>query len=316
MSENLKDIQQRLDEVSAKLRARKKANTHLYRCYEELKQLQGHRKELFDILKKEEADVNKLESMSVNALFRLFLKSKEEQLEIEQQEYVVAAMKYNECLDSLQLIEYEIDVLERLIDETDELESRHDALMAKKELALKSEYPAVATMLSNLDYKSTLRRLELREINEALVAGEKARVKLIEILKLLEKVEGWGAWGATQYTSKYTKTPFVDRARKTAVEARMLLRRFEQELKDVFKNLHVRDDFTLDAFDHFLSIFYDNLITDWIVQNNLRHTQNSLSGTFAKVDRLIASLEHEKNVINKALEDFETQKVNLILTNT
>jgi hypothetical protein len=202
------------------------------------------------------------------------------------------------------------------MDSREELESRRNALLAKKELALKETYPEIATMLGNIDYRMTVRRIELKEINEALKAGERARLKLIEIKNLLDKVEGWGAWGGTQYMSKYSKTPFVDRARKTAVETRMELRKFEQELKDVYTNLHIKDDFTIQAFDHFLGIFYDNLITDWIVRNNLRHTQNSISGTYAKVDRLMASLKHEKGVLERALDDFEKQKLNLIVSNT
>ena len=291
--------------------ARNRARQYLDECYAELEDQRKLSHELYRILKKEEADVNKLEAMSVRAVFRHFLKNKDEQLEIEHQEYVVAALRYNECIDSVALLEYEIDLLERLLAREPELEERYKELLIKKELAVKESYPHIATQLNNLDYKITRRRMELKEIDEALKAGMAAKAKLLEVHKLIERVEGWGQWG---YVSNYSKSSFVDRARKIAVETKRALLKFESELKDVYKNLDVRDDLTLDAFDHFLSIFYDNMVTDWIVQSNLKHTQNSLFGTSAKAERLLASLRHEKQRTAHTISDFQLQKRNLITT--
>ena len=313
MDEDLSLLQEKLDQVHDQLAARERSRHYLDECLAQLEDQRRLSHELYAILRKEEADVNKLQSMSVRAVFHYFLKNKEEQLEIEHQEYVLAALRYNECVDSIALLEYEVAVLERLISQQPELEQRQKELLVKKELAVRDAYPEVATSLNNLDYKIARRRMELKEIDEALKAGTRAKAKLLEVNKLIERVEGWGQWG---YMSDYSKSSFVDRARKIAVETNHALMRFESELKDVYKNLDVSDDLTLDAFDHFLSIFYDNMITDWIVQSNLRHTQNSLNATSAKAERLLESLKHEKRRSSRAIEDFKMQKRNLITTHS
>jgi hypothetical protein len=74
-----------MDLLSDKLIARKRSIEYLNECHITLGELETSRQSLFLILKKEEADVNKLQAMSVNMLFRHFLKNTEQQLKIEQQ---------------------------------------------------------------------------------------------------------------------------------------------------------------------------------------------------------------------------------------
>ena len=67
---------------------------------------------LLDLLNKEYEDIEALEKANVSRLFALVLKNQEEQMEIERQEYLHAAIKYREACKMLELLEFEQKVLE------------------------------------------------------------------------------------------------------------------------------------------------------------------------------------------------------------
>ncbi len=113
MENDLQSIQNDLDLLSDKLTTRARSKENFETCH--LKNLEAERKPLIQILRKEKADVNKLYAMSVNMLFRHFLKNTELQLEIEHQEYVVATLRYNEFINAFNLPDYELSDIESLI---------------------------------------------------------------------------------------------------------------------------------------------------------------------------------------------------------
>lgn len=298
-----------IEEIAETLAVRSRAGAHLKEIVAKRDQLVEDLKDLKEILKKEQDDVNKLTKMSVNSMFRLFLRDPEQQLEIEQQEYVVAALRYNECIESIELLEYEMRVVEGSLGDEEDLERRQKELLLKKEILVRDEYPHIATMLNNIDYKIVRRKQELREVEEAQLAGRKAEEHLISVVANINKVDAWGSWKAvSNYQSHYSKKSFIDRTRELAVTTGVLLSSFEDELKDVFSTAGIKDDLTIEAFDTFLMVFYDNMVTDWIVQSHLRHTRNAVEATHAKLGRLMASLKHQAEQLTEQIEELRLQR--------
>ncbi len=315
MTTSIPEVQSQIEAIAETQAVRARARAHLRDIEEKRTVLIEELSHLEQILKKEEADVNKLTKMSVNSMFRLFLKDPERQLEIEQQEYVIAALRYNECIESIELLEYEIEVVKGSLGDEEELERRLNELILKKEILVRDTYPHIATKLNNIDYKIVKRKMELKEIEEAQVAGSKAEEQLIAVVANLNKVDAWGNWSAiSNYQSFYSKKSFIDRTRELAVNTGMLLSTFEQELKDVFDTAGIKDDLTVDAFDTFLMVFYDNMVTDWIVQSHLRHTRNAVEGTHAKLSRLMAALKHQHEVLSSEIAQLRQERQQHILT--
>ena len=56
-------------------------------------------------------DIVDLEKSSLRALFSRVLKSREEQLEKERQEYLLATIEYDECQHLIESLEYELKIL-------------------------------------------------------------------------------------------------------------------------------------------------------------------------------------------------------------
>jgi len=47
------------------------------------------------------------------------------------------------------------------------------------------------------------------------------------------------------------------------------------------------------SFSNFLEIFYDNLITDWVVKKNIDNTMHAMENIHDKVTRIHVMLENE-----------------------
>jgi len=87
------------------------AKKHLTKLNQRLEEEELVLADLDLILEKEYQGVRKLEGLSVTSLFQTFLGNKEEQYEIEKQEYLHAVLMYNEAKKTVDLLSYEQQVL-------------------------------------------------------------------------------------------------------------------------------------------------------------------------------------------------------------
>lgn len=313
MKDRLESLHARLEELADQLASARNVPRHLKDIRKQLREKQKQLRQVTRTLKKEEKDVNKLEGASVKSLFYRFLKSRERQLDIELQEYVAAALKYNACIQEIELLTFEADVLNRKLETLPEIEAEWQSTIQAKEAMIKEQFPTMAKRLSNLDNTAFKDMLQRREIEEAIIAGVQAKTYLKSLAKYLQRISGWGMWpdGVGRY-APYAKKSLIDKARQKAIQADLALHQFDVELSDVFKKLEIAHGFSIDAFQHFLDIFYNNLITDWIVRRNLKHTINNVQSALDSVERYLVSLRKEKKQIEAGLKKIEQEKEDLI----
>ena len=108
---------------------------------------------------KEYQDIVDLEKSSLRVLFSRVLKSREEQLEKERQEYLLATIEYDECQHLIESLEYELKILSDKTDSkglvigeldrtvNDLLEQSPDATSA-----LQEEFAQINKDIKNLQY--------------------------------------------------------------------------------------------------------------------------------------------------------------------
>ena len=51
----------------------------------------------------------------------------------------------------------------------------------------------------------------------------------------------------------------------------------------------------LDGFGRFIHIFFDNLISDWVIQRKIKNALNNVESTFDKTRRYVLVIEKEKS---------------------
>ena len=284
LERELEELRERLSRED-RLRARRE---DLSRQAEELRERKAA---LGEVLAKEEADVDALEGMSLQAILQTVLGRKEERLEQERREAVAARLKYQDACRALE------DVEARYLEAAGQLDQlrldrrRYEALLEEKRALLKAEDPALARHILDLEEALSAARAFLKEVDEALSAGRAASWALSRAAGELSSAESWGFYdmlgGGLIATA--VKHGHIDDARQAAGEAQVLLSRFRTELSDV----QVSARLTLDMGElaTFFDYVFDDFFSDWVVQSRIQDAQAGVSATAGQVDALLARLE-------------------------
>ena len=312
----LTKLQVQVRETIEKLESLKTIQSHLTETKNGLKQLYGEIRSMDKQLDKELKDIEKLERVGVRSLFHKTLGTKEAQLEKERQEYLELSLKHKELKKEIALLEYEKELLTKKIRSIKEVEKKLTQLKKEREKELKNNLdPQIRqefrSLLETIDFNHALRR----EIEEAHNAGAKCLKILEKVIALLKNAGEWGRWDmyGDKRRSEYMKHRSLDQALKNIPVAQHNLNLFKKELADLgekevvlqLDNVH---------FNKFRDFFFDNLISDWIVQQRIKNTLNNVEATHSHVRRIIMSLEQEFKLVNKKIQELDTAKDKMIMS--
>lgn len=256
---------------------------------------------LKDILQDETEDVSKLESLSITGLFYSILGSKEKQLEKERQELLSAKLKYDECCNSISVIERDLASYEESYKRYIGADSEYEiAMKRKEELILKSNDENTNKLIELMDKNAELEVMK-KEVNEALKAGEIVKDEISNVMKSLESAENWGTWdmmggGFLATSAKHSR---IDEAREYAHNAKIALRRFQNELSDI--DLTADFEINIGSFEKFADYFFDGLISDWVVQSRIRESSESVSYVGNDVNKVMRVLKEKLTTVDNDL---------------
>lgn len=260
---------------------------------------------------KELEDINKLESLGVKSIFYKVLGNKEEQLEKERQEYLQATLRHKEVINALEVIEYEKDILEKKLVAIDDLEKELEQLKKVREQEilrtpgnLRNELRLIYKRMDELERYKT-------ELNEATVLGERSFGSLEMIFTNMKKAKDWGNWdmvsGSKGRYQKSMKYNAIDRAMNEVSRAKLLLRNFNKELSDIgYSNQRLA--LQVENISRFPGVIFDNLISDWIIQNKIKSVLATVGNLMDEVQLIMKSLLKDNTSCKDELVDLETQR--------
>lgn len=283
---------------------KKKIEGHLVNLEKRIKHQKKEVKHLQRVVDKEEDDVIELQKLSLHSIFTKLLGTKEHELEKQRQEYLMAALKWQGAKKSLEALKFEKVVLEKQLSGLFNAEIKFDNVFNKFENTLtQSLEDKTKLKLKKLDLRILNHEERIKEIREAIQAGKKAEKILVKIIKDLSEIKSWGnpflnqkksrtIYGKGKHAS-YGKRNFVSLAKKDAQKANILLEHFEIEILDIYKQFKLDYRNYIKSFSDFLEIFYDNLITDWVVKKSIDNTIHAMETIHDKVIRIHTMLQNE-----------------------
>jgi len=309
------EIHHDLKEALLEWRRLQKVASHFQGLTTRLRKETKEIKQLDNLLEKEEKDLKQLESVGIRSLFHKILGDKEKQIEKERQQYLQSALKYNALSKSIELVEYERELLEKKLERFDAVEQRYEQLIKLREKELLRSDTAEGRKLLALSKKIDARHIELKDIDEAIVAGNKA-LKYVRILeKRLQQAKNWGQWDTygDGSGSSWLKHQAVDRARDVLHRVRHALLNFQKELSDVYEDAYIDINLRMEKIDKFVDIFFDNLITDWIVQQKIKKALDNVRNTKGQVIFAIKKLKEEGPQVDAEIAELEAQREQAII---
>lgn len=286
---------------------------HLKTTKKSLKEAYASSKKIEKQLDKENRDIEKLEKLSVKKLFHKVLGNKEEQLEKERQDFLEVSLKYNEHKKTIELLEFELGVLEGKIAGIPNLKKEVTKLKRLREKELVQTTGKLGKELRSVISDSDSLVLGLKEYEEAMVVGDNILNHLRAVLESLKQAKNWGVWkhASRGHSSSYNQRNAIDRARQLIYKSQHLMNLFKKELKDI--NVYDFDASLNSAqLDSFTNIFFDNLITDWIIQKKIQNTSGEIRSVFDRIKRLMSYLRGEQNKMQLNLEALQKRREQII----
>ena len=317
MPKQLDKINQQLQDLHEEKQLNSKLGIRIKEIYTQLKKLASQVKKRKSKLENERSDFERYQKYNTSKLFRAILGGRETQLEKERQEYLQAALEYNSTVDTIELLEFELDVIHKKYRDESALELKLNDLVKKKEQKLKSFDLIAAKSISRFDTKIFDQRALIIDIIEAEQIGIECQQLLNAIIRNLNKVRNWGYsnFGGQGSYSTYAKRSFIEKSRMLIANTNVKLGKFSKELSDVYKNIdeQVESKFKLDTFDNFINIFFDNLITDWIIQQKIFNALKNIKAVLQMVNRLLTTLKTDHQLAIDTITSLEKEKTLFII---
>ena len=266
-------------------------------------------------LDKENADIEKLEKMSIKKLFHKVLGNAEKQLDIERQEFLELSLKHNEHKKSIELMEFEMGVLEGKKDGIPALKKEITKLKKLREKEILATSSRKAKKLRAIIEENDYLIVGKKEYQEAIVVGEDILKHLVVVIGHLRKAENWGTYknvGGGRMSS-YNQRGAIENARSIIIKTQHLMRIFKKELQDI--NVHDFDTrLSADQLSGFTNIFFDNLITDWIIQKKIKNTLSEVRSVHDRIKRFMGYLISEFKKMNLRVEQLNADRDLLIVS--
>lgn len=251
-------------------------------------------------LSKEEKDVRAMEGLSFSAFVARLRGDLEERTAQEKREAAAAKARFDAAVRDLEDISARLEKLRAQRAAPGNFQDRYQSLLAEKEAILLSGMEAdpsdpTAERLRYLQFR-------LREVGEALSAGENALSALNEMYRELDDASDWGACDmfGGGLLATMAKHDHLDAARHCADRARSALSRFRTEMADVSKQ-HV-PDVEIGEFATFADYFFDGFFSDMMVQDKISAARTQTGNTIRGIELLLLQLDAEAHRLSDERE--------------
>lgn len=131
---------------------------------------------------------------------------------------------------------------------------------------------------------------KLREIDEALMAGNEALGAIGRAESKLSGARGFGIWDmfGGGLISGLLKHSQMDDAQRYVNDANQAIKRFQKELSDI--NMSIQYGVSFDGVTKAIDILFDNILVDALIQSRIRETQKNLEQTKQQVQYAVNTL--------------------------
>jgi hypothetical protein len=298
---------ERLNILKEKIRTHNKLSSELKDLEQRETRKEQSQIESKEILDKEEKEFNDINELSINSIFYSLIGKKEEKLEKERQEFLLAKLNFDTLKEEIDLIvQRKKEILHNIID-VEDISNEYKKLLTDKEQFLISlnnsrsnEIQVVKDKISNVEFQK-------KEINQAIRATIPVLEKLEQIYSKLNSAENWGAFdllgsGLLATAVKHSK---IDDAKSLISKTQFDIDNLINELNDVDINFNIRNTINIDGFYTFSDFFFDGLIFDFIVQEKISKSKNHIKLIKTNVSRL-------KSQLLMTLKKLDSDRINLL----
>lgn len=308
---DLGDLDRRLAWVRADLAQYERVGRQLESSRRQLAALRGNMSKLKDRVAAERRDVDDVEGLTFTGLMARLLDDIEARRDKETREWLAAKARLEQVQSEHSATEAQEQLLSRRLASLSDPRPRYIELLAAKTRLL-AEQPAeaadeVAALLHSAERHGVLTDF-LRELDEALWAGQVAKAALAGLHDCLAKAQALGKLDMLGLASNWVKFEHIDGAQRHASSANRALSRFSMELTDVQARHHAELTLEISHLATFADYFLDDMISDWVVQCRIDKSHRSAGIARTRVSRTLRTLEGRRHEVLAELAAIEKRQ--------
>lgn len=300
INKNINDIKEAIAQKQVLENKLNDLNKELCKGKEELKELEYKLNKEFD-------DVEKLKKLSLSNIISTIMKNKDEKMEKEEKEYLMAKLEYDQCESKIKSLKVNINTTTSRLEDLSECENEYSNLLNRK-IALFNIYGDEYNKNELINMEAEIDRYlkEIKELDELISVGNSLVSEIENTKKLLESAKAWGTLDlfGGDFISSLAKHQKVDEAQRHFSRISNLLDRFNKELRDININ-GLRFSTTSKTFD----IFFDNIFTDIAVNNQINKSYNDICSLQRNVENVLKNIKENKrkllNIVNIKRKEYE-----------
>lgn len=262
---------------------------------------------------KEQEDVDVLEKRGLQAFYLRIRGQYEETKDKELLEAAQANVKLEEAKVQLELLAQRITELRKEQQQYEGCQEKYEELFEKKKQKLLVSNTEEA--LEYLEHQKKVVECEhrIKEIDEATAAGNRVKSCLRSAKESLESAENYGTWDLLGggFAADMMKHSAIDDAKERISKAQSALRAFRTELADVRMTVEV--SINTDGFAKFADIWFDDIFSDWNMQNQVKKGLQDVIQSIGKVTNILGKLALLKRSMEEELRREEKKMDALIL---
>ena len=303
----LEDINKQINDIKEEIAQKQVLENKLNDLNKELCKGKEELKELEYKLNKEFDDVEKLKKLSLSNIISTIMKNKDEKMEKEEKEYLMAKLEYDQCESKIKSLKVNINTTTSRLEDLSECENEYSNLLNRK-IALFNIYGDEYNKNELINMEAEIDRYlkEIKELDELISVGNSLVSEIENTKKLLESAKAWGTLDlfGGDFISSLAKHQKVDEAQRHFSRISNLLDRFNKELRDININ-GLRFSTTSKTFD----IFFDNIFTDIAVNNQINKSYNDICSLQRNVENVLKNIKENKrkllNIVNIKRKEYE-----------
>lgn len=205
-------------------------------------------------------------------------------------------------------MEQQIAQLERQWQEVRNWKTAYTRVFQEKERQVLAQNEELAELA---DRRAEL-SVQLKELEEAILAGQSVQSDLSAAEDDLHSAKNWGTYDMLGggMLSTHIKHNRIDEAMDHIYQAQRSLVRFEAELRDVGGGLPV--EMEISGMLTFADYFFDGLIADWLVQGRIQDTLAQVEQKQSEVGRLMQKLDAAQRKAESELAELTRKYVRIV----
>ena len=242
----------------------------------------------------------------MSRLWHTVINNLDETLEREQAEAYEASLKYDMAQKELLAVAEDIVRTGEALDTLANSEARYEIVLMHKLERVKAENPAYGAEILRMEALMGEQEVYIRELQESIDAGYYALDAATAVLLELDDAENIAMMdvflngGILAALAKHSR---LERAQQKLEVLQTRLRSFKTELADVKFDANLQME--LDGLTYFADWFFDGLIMDSMIVNEISKRKDKLVGIKEQIYAVMTELEARKG---------ETERLHMELT--